>query len=71
MTALVVALSAIAIGCAGMVLVGAALLIEIRRARIATEFGLAGLNQTHMLGFEALTMSLERLEKRVTKLEEA
>lgn len=29
-----------------------------------------GFNETHMLGLEAVTMSLERLEKRVKDLEE-
>lgn len=68
--ALTVAVSAVALGAAGMILVGLYLSMEIRRSSRVAEMVFAGLNETHRLGFEALTISLERLEARVKALEE-
>jgi hypothetical protein len=52
MSALTIAVSALALGCAGLILIGVALLIEIRRSRIGFEIALRGISETYRMGFE-------------------
>lgn len=69
MSALTIAVSALAIGCAGLILVGVSLLIEIRRARIGFEIALRGVSEQYRMGFEVLVLDMDRLKDRVAELE--
>lgn len=67
--ALTIAVSVVAIGCAGLILVGLLLRRDIRRGNQAIEIAFRGFNETNRLGFELMQISLERLERRVKTLE--
>jgi hypothetical protein len=69
MSALTIAVSALAIGCVGLILVGVSLLIEIRRSRIGFEIALRGIAEQYRMGFEVLVLDMDRLKDRVGELE--
>jgi hypothetical protein len=69
MSVLAVAVSALAIGCVGLILVGVSLLIEVRRSRVGFEIALRGLTEQHRMAFEVLAIDLNNLKDRVGELE--
>ena len=66
---LTIAVSVVAIGCVGLILVGLGMLMIQRQTKLAIEIAFIGFNETNRLGFEVMRMSLERLERRVKTLE--
>lgn len=67
---LTIAVSAVAVGCVGLILVGVGILSSLRQSRVAISMAMNGFNETNRLGFEVQQISIERLEARVKRLEE-